>query len=335
MNFVRKLEKKFGRFSIPKLYFYIIMIIVAGYIFCYMFPSIYYYLPFSPYEVVIKHQYWRLVTWLFTIPYGLENTLNMIFLPINLYFYYFVGRNLEAIFGKFAFNFYVFMGWLFSTIGMLLISVAMLYWSAASDVIRDSMKAVYEYSRVGGVIYTSLPATYYMLTSIFFAFALIFGETKIMLWFVIPFKVKWSAWITGIFMAYSFLRGDAYSRTLIIACILNFLIFYFMFRYARGRSLKMMRRQMQYKKGLREGERARSSGANQGASRSSGSSRGNVAKFPTSDRVIHRCCICGRTEKDDPDLEFRYCSKCDGEREYCSDHLYTHKHVVNGSTDSE
>lgn len=334
MNIVKKLEKKFGRFSISKLYLYIIMIIVAGYIFCYMFPSIYYYLPFSAYEVIIKHQYWRLFTWLFTIPYGLENTLNMIFLPINLYFYYFVGRNLEAIFGKFAFNFYVFMGWLFSTIGMLLISVAMLYWSSQAEIIRYALETMYETGKSNHFMYTALPATYYMLTSIFFAFALIFGETKILLWFVIPFKVKWSAWITGIFMAYSFLRGDAYSRTLIIACTLNFLIFYFMFRYARGRSLKMMKRHIAYTKAVRDGERARYN-RNSGSDQGTGKSGSNVAKFPVSDRIIHRCCICGRTEKDDPNLEFRYCSKCDGEREYCSDHLYTHKHVVNGSTDGE
>ena len=41
----------------------------------------------------------------------------------------------------------------------------------------------------------------------------------------------------------------------------------------------------------------------------------------------HKCAICGRTEKDDPNLEFRFCSKCNGNYEYCQDHLFTHKHV--------
>lgn len=26
-------------------------------------------------------------------------------------------------------------------------------------------------------------------------------------------------------------------------------------------------------------------------------------------------------------LDFRFCSKCDGNYEYCSDHLFTHQHV--------
>ena len=49
----------------------------------------------------------------------------------------------------------------------------------------------------------------------------------------------------------------------------------------------------------------------------------------------HKCAICGRTELDDENLEFRYCSKCEGNFEYCMDHLYTHEHVrrVKGNTE--
>lgn len=41
----------------------------------------------------------------------------------------------------------------------------------------------------------------------------------------------------------------------------------------------------------------------------------------------HRCAICGRTEQDNPDLQFRFCSKCNGNYEYCNDHLFNHTHV--------
>ena len=44
-------------------------------------------------------------------------------------------------------------------------------------------------------------------------------------------------------------------------------------------------------------------------------------------RIVHRCAICGRTQEEFPDLEFRYCSKCEGNYEYCADHLFTHQHV--------
>ena len=43
--------------------------------------------------------------------------------------------------------------------------------------------------------------------------------------------------------------------------------------------------------------------------------------------ATHRCAVCGRTEKDGDDLVFRFCSKCNGNYEYCQDHLFTHEHV--------
>ena len=41
----------------------------------------------------------------------------------------------------------------------------------------------------------------------------------------------------------------------------------------------------------------------------------------------HKCAICGRTEVDSPQMQFRFCSKCDGNYEYCEEHLYTHTHI--------
>ena len=55
---------------------------------------------------------------------------------------------------------------------------------------------------------------------------------------------------------------------------------------------------------------------------------GNTATYQGRTVITrHKCAICGRTELDDETLEFRYCSKCEGNYEYCSDHLYTHEHV--------
>ena len=75
-------------------------------------------------------------------------------------------------------------------------------------------------------------------------------------------------------------------------------------------------------------------GVNGGGSgrRSAGPAAGRRAQSAASGRVIHRCVICGRTQADNPDLEFRYCSKCEGGLEYCQDHLFTHVHVKEGET---
>ena len=41
----------------------------------------------------------------------------------------------------------------------------------------------------------------------------------------------------------------------------------------------------------------------------------------------HRCTICGRTDVSDPQLEFRYCSRCNGYHCYCQDHISNHDHI--------
>ena len=66
--------------------------------------------------------------------------------------------------------------------------------------------------------------------------------------------------------------------------------------------------------------------------RPAGAAPGRRAQAGNAGRVIHRCVICGRTQADNPDLEFRYCSKCEGGLEYCQDHLFTHVHVKEGET---
>ena len=80
---------------------------------------------------------------------------------------------------------------------------------------------------------------------------------------------------------------------------LNFLIFFFSTRNYRSVSPKEVHRKRTYHRQVQQPK---------GVTR-------------------HKCAICGRTELDDPNLEFRFCSKCNGNYEYCQDHLFTHEHV--------
>ncbi|MEI3340480.1 MAG: hypothetical protein V8R80_11525 [Eubacterium sp.] len=90
-------------------------------------------------------------------------------------------------------------------------------------------------------------------------------------------------------------------RVAILASVLNFLIFFFATRNYQRISPKEIHRKKNFQRQMK-------------------SARGNgVTK--------HKCAICGRTELDDPNLEFRFCSKCNGNYEYCQEHLFTHQHV--------
>ncbi len=100
----------------------------------------------------------------------------------------------------------------------------------------------------------------------------------------------------------------------IVASLLNFVIFFFSTRDMYRYNPKEIRRKQQFKKAVAQSR--------------VNPSTGGITK--------HKCAICGRTEKDDPNLEFRFCSKCNGNYEYCQDHLFTHQHVkITGGYDNE
>jgi hypothetical protein len=88
----------------------------------------------------------------------------------------------------------------------------------------------------------------------------------------------------------------------ILVAMANFLIYFFASRNYRRLTPGNIHRRKKFKKQMRQGARD-ASGAR------------------------HRCAICGRTELDNDTLEFRYCSKCEGNYEYCADHLFTHEHI--------
>ena len=143
-------------------------------------------------------------------------------------------------------------------------------------------------------------STYYINMSIFLAFAATFPEVQVLLMFIIPVKVKWLGILYGLVLVYDFLfAGSLVTRIAIASSLLSFVIFFFTSRSHIHMSPKQMKRRAEFKQDIRRNSR--------------------VTK--------HKCAICGQTEDDDPSLEFRFCSKCTGNYEYCQQHLFTHTHV--------
>lgn len=147
--------------------------------------------------------------------------------------------------------------------------------------------------------------TSYLNASMFFAFAALFPDMQFYLYFIIPIKAKWMALISGAVYIYEFITSSWTNisgwstKVMIIMSLINFLVFFAATRNYRRVSPVQMKRRYTFEKNAK----------------------------PTSGPK-HKCAICGRTELDGDDLEFRYCSKCEGHYEYCQDHLYTHKHVT-------
>ncbi len=289
MKLLNKLERKFGKYAISNLMFYIVILYIVGFVLNLVSPAFYAsYLSLNM-AAVLQGQVWRLITFIIQPP----NT-NLLFVIFTLYLYYMIGRQLEYAWGAFRFNFYYFIGVLFHIIAALLA-----YF----------------------IFKISLPmGTYYLNMSLFFAYAALYPNQQFYLMGILPIKVKWLAWIDAAYFGYTILQaflpsyggqtgiyGSFYKAAALEAFVslLNFLVFFLMTRNMKKYSPKEIKRRRTYRK---EVQRTREQ-----------AQYANGAK--------HRCTVCGRTELDDENLEFRYCSKCNGNYEYCQDHLFTHEHI--------
>ena len=169
MKFIDKLERKFGNRGIENLTIYIIVSYVLGYALMFLNPELLSMLTLNVTQI-LHGQIWRLITWVIYPP----TTTNLfLFIIVIVCFYYPVSSSLEHTWGSFKFTLYILSGILFTVI-----SAFILYFitGGVSDVLN-------------GQPFT----TYYISLSVFLAYAMTYPEMKILLYFVIPIKMKWMA----------------------------------------------------------------------------------------------------------------------------------------------
>lgn len=293
-------EKKFGKYAIKNLSLILIMCYACGYLMKWINPGFFTYLYLNPYEIIHHFQIWRLVTWLIVPPDSFD-----FWTLLMLYFYYSIGTSLERTWGTYRYNVYIFSGILFTAVG------AFILYGVSSLLGAQSLGL---WMTVDGYItYPTMFSTYYVNMSIFLAYAATFPDYEVLLFFILPIKVKFLGIIYGAMLVYQFIVGYGTSsalfyynlgiRFVITASLLNFVVFFFTSRKkVRRGPIKMIRKQVVKQQPRHE------------TKKSSGITR-------------HKCAVCGRTDETNPELEFRFCSKCNGNYEYCQDHLFTHTHV--------
>ena len=293
-------EKKFGKYAIKNLSLILIMCYACGYLMKWINPGFFTYLYLNPYEIIHHFQIWRLVTWLIVPPDSFD-----FWTLLMLYFYYSIGTSLERTWGTYRYNVYIFSGILFTAAG------AFILYRVSSLLGAQSLGL---WTTVDGYItYPTMFSTYYVNMSIFLAYAATFPDYEVLLFFILPIKVKFLGIIYGAMLVYQFIVGYGTSsalfyynlgiRFVIIASLLNFVVFFFTSRKkVRRGPIKIIRQHVVKQQPRHE------------TKKSSGITR-------------HKCAVCGRTDETNPELEFRFCSKCNGNYEYCQDHLFTHTHV--------
>lgn len=279
-------ERKFGKYAIKNISLMLIMCYAVGYLINLVNPNFLSYLTLNPYEI-LHGQIWRILTWIVVPP----ETSNLFFVLITLYFYYSIGTTLERTWGTYKYNVYLISGMLFTVLGSFLL---MAYCYLFNGDLITLLGAKQFFAAVSLFF-----STYYVNMSIFLAFSATFPESQVLLMLIIPIKVKWLGIVYGGLLILEFIRGSAYSRFVLAASLLNFVVFWVTSKSHMHMTPKQVKRRQEFKREVKK---------NTGVTK-------------------HKCAVCGRTEVDSPALDFRFCSKCDGNYEYCQEHLFTHQHV--------
>ena len=238
--------------------------------------TVIYYLALYP-KAVLQGQLWRLVTFVF-IPAS-SGVLTLLF----LYFYYFIGSVMEREWGRAKFSLYFFTGMLFTVV-----------YSFAVYFLTGKSPDPYSVAE-------------YIYLSMFFTFATYYPDVQVLLFFILPIKIKWLAWVDAAFFAYSVFTLPFPNSLLPVVAILNYLLFCGDILFSSF-ALPRIRQQRKTIRFRNEAARIRC----------------EQAEKP----YRFKCAVCGRTDTDHPELEFRYCSRCAGYHCFCQEHINNHIHFT-------
>ena len=195
------------------------------------------------------------------------------------YFYYLIGNTLERYWGTPQFTIFFFSGVILSEIFAFIV-----YF-------------------VSGVS-LNITATY-IYFSMFFSFATLYPDMTILLFFIIPVKIKWLAYVNAAFFLINIFTTSFPLNMLPVVALLNFMIFCGGDLFHAAKIHKPSANTVNFR---RESRRIRQEQRDK--------------------LYTHKCAVCGRTDTDYPDLEFRYCSKCAGYHCFCQDHINNHIHFT-------
>lgn len=256
MTFLHSLERKFVKYIPENLTYYLLIGQIIAYIISFADPFYRALFPLRG-QLVYTGEWWRLILFIFT-----PASDSIIWVAFTWYMFYFFGTGLERRWGSLRYLLYLGIAYL----GMIV--CAFLFPGQTI---------------VGG----------YVFLSVFLAFAYLYPDVTLMIFFILPVKVKWLGILAWIGIGSTLLFGSFPSTILTVVSVSNFLLF---FSQELFRSLRI---------------------------------KSSPVRTPVSwntPGVKNICAVCGKYEMDHRDLDFRYCTDCDPITCYCADHLENHKH---------
>ena len=213
---------------------------------------------------------------------------NILYTAIGLICYYSLGQAIENSWGTFRFNLFYFTG-------MLLMDIYCMIFD----------------------LYATVD---YLNLSLFLAYATMYPDAQFLLLFIIPVKAWIFALVDLLLVVFGFVMYPFPANLFSVISLANYFLFF-------GKdvlnvipvSWRMNARRL-FRKGPKKGQKSKTI-----PFPTAGSYQASVAtpKAP----YTHKCTVCGRTDVTNPELEFRYCSRCKGYHCYCQDHINNHTHV--------
>lgn len=281
MKWIDRLEAKFSRYGVPN----ITVLIIAGQAIAYLASrapregggeTLVQTMMLVP-EAVVAGDWWRVFTFLF-VPPG----MNPIFAFFYWYMFYLMGSTLEANWGAFRYNLYLLLGYIAS------VAMAFIAFYAAGP---------------GAPLLGPAAPNEFLYGTVFLAFARLYPDFVLSIFFVLPIKVRWLALFTWIIYGVSFLFSREWlTQAMVVAAVFNYLVFF-------GRDIlndmRHRHRRMQFQSRAMTG----------------------TGKGLKGRKMAHTCHVCGLSAAAAPRTAFRYCSECGGDYCYCPDHIANHEHV--------
>ncbi len=265
MSFLDKLERLLGRFAIPGISLYLIIgqvFVVLSTMAGLLNPLNLIFFP----RLVLMGDWWRIATFILVPASVGQGLMGIVSLVFGWWIFYFMGSALEGYWGSFRYNLFLLVGYAL-TVGL-------------SFLAPDS------------------PVTYtYLAGSVFLAFVYLNPDFELIVFFILPVKIRWLGLITWGIYAFQFVVGGASLRLQVASAIGNLALFFGADAWrAAGRRTRVIAAE-------------------------------SLRPAPAAAEPRHRCRVCGKTDKTHPQLDFRYCSKCADDACYCPEHIFNHEHV--------
>lgn len=187
-NVLQRMENKFGRFAIRNLMTIIVSAMGVIFLSAFLLPINTIGLFAFDTAAIMQGEVWRIITFIFIPP-----NANILFIIFALFFYWMIGSTLENAWGTFKFNVFYLSGMIGTIIAGLIVGFA---------------------------------TNFYINLSLFLAFAILYPDFRIMLFLIIPVKMKWLAYAASAYLLYMLIVNSWSGRVVLLVSVLNIFLFF-------------------------------------------------------------------------------------------------------------